>query len=234
MDALAQAHAAREVDVHAGRGPIELVQCVVGDHAAVAAQAFAERHIARRGEANDLDALPLCKLEGGAVGRFARCAGQQHALGAKELLVGQKIVDEPRGDEQRPQQCLHVLVVGAVQPVGAGAQIVVVHSVQARAVGCPVAEALGCGALGRQHGVAGHGPVAIQPLAHGDGRVGGLQHRAKPPHGHDAPAGFIGREELPVVQHVAQGGIGDVVGGQRKLLDPHAHLAVGKGGVFGG
>ena len=45
MDALAQAHAASEVDVHAGCGAVEGVQCVVGDHAVVAAQAFAKRHL---------------------------------------------------------------------------------------------------------------------------------------------------------------------------------------------
>ena len=52
-----------------------------------------------------------------------------------------------------------------------------------------------------------------------------LHHTGKTPHGDIAPALFGGGEELPVAHGVTKGGVSDVVGGERKVVDAYAHLA---------
>jgi len=52
-----------------------------------------------------------------------------------------------------------------------------------------------------------------------------LHHTGKTPNRDVAPA-FIGAgEELPVAHRIPKGGVGDVVGGERKVVNTHAHLA---------
>jgi len=128
---------------------------------------------------------------------------------------------------------------------------------QAGAVRCAIRE-VGRRQLHRlQHRMAGHRPVAVQPLAHRHAGVQRLHHLAEAPDRDAAPgrgggiavvvafgasagagagagAGLgVGRhgEEVPVLHRLAEGGVGDVVGGEREVVDAHAHLAVGQRGV---
>ena len=226
VDALAQRHAAGKVHVHAGRLGGQLFQFFVGQHPVIAAQAFAKRAVGDRGKPHHLDAWALGQLKCRAVGRLAGCAGQQHGAGTKELLVGQKVINEPRSDEQRPQQGLDVFAQGLVERVGVRAQVVVVDRMQPRAVRCAIAETGAAHAVRGQHGMGGHGPVAIQVFAHRYVRVPRRLHRAKAPHRNDPPARFAGGEELPVLQHLAHGRVGDVVAGECEPVHLDADLAV--------
>ncbi|MDT4835016.1 hypothetical protein FQZ97_686700 [compost metagenome] len=233
VDRGAQFAVAGEVDVHAGGVGRDAVQRVVGHHAVVAAQALAEGHVGGRGEADHLDAVALVQLEGRAVGRLARGARQQHGGGAEEVVVGHEVVDQPRGDEQRAQQRLQVFGVGGVQRVGVAAEVLVVDRGQLGAVRRRVGEARGREPVGAEHRARGHRPVAVEPFAHGHARVQRLHHAREAPHRDAAPAFFLGGKELPVAHRIAEGGVGDVVGGERKAVDAHAHLAVGQRPVGG-
>jgi hypothetical protein len=119
-------------------------------------------------------------------------------------------------------------VSGGVERVAVAAQQLVVHRVQAARCGAASVKPASVRRVGLQHGAAGHGPVAIQPLAHGHAGVQALRHGGKAPHRHDAPAVFAGRPELPVAHGVAKSGVGDVVGREREVLHAHAHLAGGQ------
>ena len=93
VDLAAQLGVTRKVHIDAGDICIDMVQLVLSQHPAVAAQAFAIGFIAGGGEAHHIQPLALDKLVGRAVGRFAGGAGQDGRVGAKEIVVGQKVVD---------------------------------------------------------------------------------------------------------------------------------------------
>ncbi len=76
----------------------------------------------------------------------------------------------------------------------------------------------------RDQQVAGHRIVAIEALARFDPRAARGKHLGEAPDRDDAQP-LAGREELPVAQGIAEGGIGDVVGGQGELADRQQRLA---------
>ena len=212
VDGAAQLAVAGKVHIHAGRVGVDGVELVVGQHTVIAAQAFTEGHIAGRGQADHLDALALRQLEGGAVGGLARRAGQQHDAGAEEIVVGQEVVDQPRGDEQGAQQRLHVLGVWRVERVGRAARELVVDRVQLGTVRRTIKPALRRHAHRRQHHAGGHGEIAVDAFADRHPGMGGLDHRGKAPDRDAAPGVLARGVETPVVHGVTKGGVGDVVG----------------------
>ena len=118
-----------------------------------------------------------------------------------------------------------------VKRVATGAQVLVVDGMQGSAVCRTIDKAIRRNALGRQHHVAGHGKVAVQRFSHRDSRVQRLHDAGKPPDRNAAPAlrDFINtshRKEVPVVHGLTKGGVGDVVGGERKAVNAQPHLAL--------
>ena len=131
MDGLPQRGIAGKVHIHTGGVGRHLVERFVRQHAVVTPEAAAERHIGGRGETHHLDAAVLRERICGAVSGFARRAGQQHHPGtgrgsAKKRVVVQKIADQPRGREQRPQQGLQVFGTGCVERVARTPQVLVI------------------------------------------------------------------------------------------------------------
>ena len=96
---------ARDVDV-GGRPALERVDRVVGDGAAVDPQALDELGAARRGEADQLHPLALGEQEGGGDRGLAGGARDHDRPARRQALVGELVVDQERGEEERPQQHL--------------------------------------------------------------------------------------------------------------------------------
>lgn len=98
-------------EIHAQRvsAGVQCVQAVVGQDLVIAAQAFDEGAVARGGQADDavvLAALRTIALEeeGQADGGLARGTAQQQVGGAEEGMLGEEVVEQERGGEQRPQE----------------------------------------------------------------------------------------------------------------------------------
>lgn len=139
-------------------------------------------------------------------------------------MLGEEVVEQERGGEQRPQEHLQGLVGGPVERVAAAAQVLVVDRREVPAVLAGVDEAAAADLRRRDQQVAGHRIVAIEALARFDPRAARGKHLGEAPDRDDAQP-LAGREELPVAQGIAEGGIGDVVGGQGELADRQQRLA---------
>ena len=86
--------------------------------------------------------------------------------------------------------------------------------------------------IGCDDQMRGHRKIAEQPLTLGNAGMPRGDHIAESPDRNDAEA--VGRrKQLPVFQLVAEHGIGDVVGGERKAIDPDQQRAVGQLGRIG-
>ncbi len=187
-------------------------------------EALDEGHLVGRGEAHDRQARPGPSVPSDAEGGLGRGAGDHQHRCAEEVVVAEEVVDQEGGEEQRVEQHLPVLVVGtgagrvdeAVPAVGAG------HGL---AVGGDVAEAAVVHPAHGHHQLLGHGEVAEAAAAHRQLGVGGLDHVGVAPHRHPAPA-LLGGEEVPVLEHVADDGVGDVVGAQAEGVDAQPGLAL--------
>src|SRR5690606_10665407 len=75
--------------------------------------------------------------------------------------------------------------------------------------------------------MAGDRPISVEALTDLQPFHRGFDHLGKTPGRHMAPARFTGGEEVPVAQvrGVTEGGVGDVVGGQRQAVDFQQCLA---------
>ena len=160
-----------------------------------------------------------------AVGGLGRRARQNHRLRAEVVVVGEKFVDQEGSDEQGAQQHLLRLGVCAVAGIGAGAQILVVDLVQAFSMGCPVEKSARVDTLRLQDQMAGHRKITVETLADTHAIAIRCDHVAESPHRHAAPGRIGGGEEMPVPHGVAEGGVGDVVRGQRELVHPDQNRA---------
>jgi hypothetical protein len=112
-------------------GAVQFRKLVVAQHAVVEAAGTDEVPVARRREADDfvVPGTP-CTLAAQQVrqpqGRLARCAGQYHASGAEEIVVGEEVVEQERGGEQGSQQHLQVFARQGIERVPRAAQVLVV------------------------------------------------------------------------------------------------------------
>ncbi len=135
------------------------------------------------------------------------------------------MVQHERGHEQRPIQ--HLRCVSGGLGGGLDTLKLVVNRGKVGAMGADVGELVGAHAAGFDQQVAAHGQVAVEALARFHLGVIGRDHGCEPPDGHAAPA--VGRrKEVPVTHHLASYRIGDVVGGEGKLVDAQQHLAGGQ------
>ncbi|MNT04531.1 hypothetical protein D3C72_1391110 [compost metagenome] len=235
MHARAQRLIAGEVDIERGLVHRHRCQFVIGDGAAVAAEVFDKGAVAGRGQPGQRDAVEVAQAEGGAIGRLAGGAGHHQPPCAEEAVVFQEVGQHERGDEQRPVQHLVVLQFRRVGGVVLHAGVLVVGRGQLCAVRRGIVEAARGDALGLHADMAGDGEVAIEAFARGDAVDGGRDYIGEAPHRHVAPLRLARGEELPILHGLAKGGVGDVVGGQRKAVQAQQHFAgSGTGGFAGG
>ena len=142
-----------------------------------------------------------------------------------QALVVELVVDQERGEEERPQQHLDRLGVGPVEGVGAARQVAVVGGGQRRFVRRGVDEP---GAVG-----VGRGDDADARTT-ADTRRGGcpastpsasLLSTSAKPHVGTRPQPSSAREEVPVGHRLAEDRVGDVVRGHPEGVDPQQRLA---------
>ena len=124
------------------RSARDLIDLIVSQNPVIAAEAVAEFQIGGRRQADYFDALPLGELKCRAVGGLARRTGKQHDAAAEKIVVREEIINQPRGNEQRAQQCLNIFRLWRIKGVGAAAQIVVVDGMQSGAMFGTVEESL--------------------------------------------------------------------------------------------
>jgi len=84
------------------------------------------------------------------------------------MVVGQEVVDQERGREQRTQQGLLRLAVGLIERVGAATLVVVVDAAQLAPMRCSVQEAGSPGSGRIQVNAIGDREVAVVALTHRD------------------------------------------------------------------
>ena len=159
-------------------------------------------------------------------------AGEHHAARAVEFILGQKIVDQKRQHEQRPQQRLIIALAAGESRIAADARIGVVDRRHALAMRGGVAQAALADVGGFDHQMRRHRKIAEQAFAFGDARMARGDHVAKSPHRNVAET-FGRRKQLPVFQLVAEHGVGDVVGGEREAIDLDQQRVVGQCGGIG-
>ena len=144
---------------------------------------------------------------------LARRARDQHRRRAEEGVVGEEVVDQERGDEQRPQQRRRPSCSGRYSRIAAAAQVAGCRPRQARAGAArrrrsPRATMR----AGRSTTCVGHRPVAVEALARRRRRRRSDSITVAKPHtGMQPQSRLAGREELPVVHRLAEGAVGDVV-----------------------
>ena len=229
MHRAAQRGVAGEIDIDAGQRAVERPHVVVQQHLVVAAERAREFGVGGRGEPNDAQPVRAPrKAERGTEGGLARRAGQQHAPGSEEPVFLQKIVDEKRGDEQRPQHRLLTFLRGVVAWVCIAEDELVVHGSQAFAMSCRIGEPVRAHTRGLHHEVRAHRQVTVDAPAHRDTVCSRLGHGGKAPNRDAAPGGVLGGKKLPVLHRLTKGGIGDVVGSQGEVSHLQARLAVGE------
>lgn len=141
--------------------------------------------------------------------------------GAEEVVVFQEVGQHERGDKQRAQQHLIVLISGAVGGIGADALVLVIGRRQLQTVRDAVVKA----AFGNTYRIHDHvrrnRPVAVEAFTHRQTLNCTLDDLGKAPGRHVEPLGRTGGEKVPVAQvrGFAEGGVGNVVGGQRQAAD---------------
>jgi hypothetical protein len=206
-------------ELEIGGGAVtERAGVVVGEHAPVRAGPLDEVDPLGRGQTDQLGALAPADQKRGRERRLRRGARDDDRLRPGETVVGELVVEQERGPEQRSQQHLLVLVALLVTRVGVGEGVVVVDGRQLCPVRGDVGEAVLADAVGPDHEVGRgrevpvHPPAGREPVVLGGGDVGKAPDRDPPPPG-------LGREEVPVVHRVAEDGVGDVVGGQAEARD---------------
>ena len=151
-------------------------------------------------------------------GGFARGAGEDDLVCAKKVLAGQKIVQQKRGDQKRAQKHLQSFMLGPVGRISSGEQILIVCQCEMLPVfGCIHKTALAHLARFDQQ-LVGHGQVAIHAGAGFDVRMPGGCYVSKAPDRYLTP-GCLRWEEVPISEAFAQGRIGNVVGGEGKVVD---------------
>ena len=160
---------------------------------------------------------------------LAGSAREQHALGAEEFVLGEKIVDHERQHEQGTQQRLIVAVASGESGVAGDAGVGVINRRHALAVRGAVTQAALADVGGLDHQMRRHRKIAEQHFA--DGNVGMFRgdHLAKSPH-RDIAKTIRRRKQRPVFQLIAHHGIGDVVGGKGKARDFHQQRFAGQSG----
>ena len=211
-------------DVHVCRGTVrEPALVAVGDDLVVHAEALDEGHVGGRGQPDHRDAVPAGGLVGHAERRLGRCTGDDHVVGAEVAVVGQEVVDQERGEEQGVEHHLAVLADGAGCHPRVREGVAVVGAGHGGAVGRAVHDAAVVDPAHRDHQLLRHGQEAVDPGPRGDVVVARLHHLCEPPHRHPPPRVLCG-EEVPVLEHVADHGVGDVVGGEGERLDPEPGL----------
>lgn len=122
MQAAEQFTIAGEINRCRWHSGVQLGYLVVAKHPVVAAQALDECSVGRRGQPDDLVALfALASVAMQQVGHayrgLAGRAGQHQAFGIEEAIVGEEVVEQERGGEQRAQQHLQGFIVGTVERV---------------------------------------------------------------------------------------------------------------------
>ncbi len=133
---------AGDVD-EAGGAAVQGPDRVVGDGAAVDPQALDELGVAGRGQPDRLDLRALRQQESGGDRGLAGGAGDDDRPAPGQSLVGELIVDQERGEEERPQQHLHRLGLGPVEEVGVAGEEAVIGGGQRRPVWRAVGKAAG-------------------------------------------------------------------------------------------
>jgi hypothetical protein len=211
----------------------QVADVVVGDDAVVHAEPFDERDVARRGQAYDVDRCPLLEQEGGADGGLARRAGHDDRLGAEECVVVEKVVDEEGREEQRPEHHAVVLERGIFRRVGVDPAVPVVGARQRCAMRRGVDESPRVHATGCDHEVRRRREIAVDTGARCDVIVRACDDLGVSPHGNPSPYVRVRRrEEVPVLECIAQYGVGDVVGRESETVDAQQRLPwcrVGRG-----
>ena len=149
------------------------------------------------------------------------------AAGARRRSrVGEEVVDQERGDEERPQQRLLALPARAASRVGGRRTI------------CCRRRPAPCGARRRRRTRCAH----PRGLHHQCVPSGSSRSSARPtatpsardsvtsqsPRPECSPRRRRGRKEIPVLHGLAEGGVGDVVRGQREVLDGQPRFALGQ------
>jgi len=145
-----------------------------------------------------------------------------------EVGVGQRVVDEERGHEEPAQQQRDVFVLLVVQRVALDGTVLLVGGRVVGAVRGDVDVPAGTHAVRLDHEMRRHGEETEGTLALGHVRVARANHVAVA-HGGDASPGLaggerVGRKEAPVVEHVAGGGVADVVRREREAVDAEQNL----------
>ena len=232
VDATAQRSLPGKIDINGAGGPVQLRQLFVAEHLVVAAQRGNERPVGRRGQTDDMRGigLPAAQREAvrRAVGGFARRARQQHLPRAKKMLLGQKIVDQERGDEQRLEDGLLRLMLGTIVGIAIAKDKLVIGWRQVLSMGAGIDARTCRDTLWPHHQVRAHRHVAVDTAPDVDARSPRFRHDGKTPNGDAAPFGVAGRKKLPVLHRFTKGGVGDVVRRQRKVVDGQAYLTIGQ------
>ena len=146
--------------------------------------------------------------------------------GGAPSAIGEELLGEDAGEEQPTHQRVAVLtVVGAVvHGIRFGVDVGAIHGSVGLTVVTVVAESIGgCGR--GDHDAGRHREPAVEAAPDGDVVVVRLGHFS-PAHGRHATPRQLGREELPVGQHVAEHRIRDVVGGDGESVDAQSDLTV--------
>ena len=147
--------------------------------------------------------------------------------------VGEELLGEEPGQEQPAEQRMAILPLGetmcpmidlGIHRVRIGGDVGPVHGGMRLPMCAVVAETI-LGGGRREDDVRRHRIPPVEPAAQRDVICAGLDHGG-PPHRRDTPERFVsGREEVPVAEHVAEHGVGDVVRSDREPIDPQADLA---------
>ena len=154
------------------------------------------------------------EAEGGLAGR----ARQHHAACAEEGVLREKIIDQERQHEQRPQQRLIIAGTPCEGRIAADTRIGVVDRGDALAVRRAVAQPALADVGGFDNQVRGHREIAEQPFAFGKVGMARGDHVTESPHWNVAVAIRCGKQ-TPVFELIAQHRIGDVVGGEGEAVD---------------
>jgi hypothetical protein len=215
----------RHVDIYR-RVAVQRLQLLIGHDLVVDPERLGELDVPRRGQPDHLDAIALVEQvrEGG--GGAARGGGEHRRPGPEEVRVIEEVVDQERGEVERPEQHLLVLVSLLVEGQAGDPHVAVVGGRELRPVRRRVDEVERVGAV-RLHDEVGSWrqvPEDPRPLRHSV-RLAGY-HVGEAPDRHPRPAVLIDREELPVVHRLAHHRVGDVVGGEAEGVDTEQHLTV--------
>ena len=226
----AQRRVAAHVDIDGRSSAGSAVDVVVDEHLVVAARAAVNAALAGEVRPTHLDApARRAAVQGRRRGRRRSCSTrsrQHHAAAPKKALSARKSsIRNEVVNSGRSSACT-ASCSAAIERVAAAAQVLVVDRVQLAPVRRAVEEAAALDATGCSTTLVGHRPVAVEALADRDARRSATRSRSRSPRPECSPGrGIAGRKEAPVAHRLAEGAVGDVVGGQREAVDAHARPA---------